>query len=1333
MVLVAVALVAAMCSLLVSSEGDPGRVSDWFRPVAGGSGATYGDWCTDGVCVADLVSLPARQPVETAVDLAMPETVGALSVERLWTSEQAGLFGRGWASVWDIRLRGGRLEGPIPAVPTSRPKAGGDVSLADGSTIHLGGDGRVDEVCVDATACTTAERAGTTLRLRAADNATPSVVLKLSQGRVVSATTSTGRARSYRYADGLLREVIAGSRSTRYRYDAAGRLIAISDGADRRFTYAGGRVASMVDRGGGTWAITGGNDVYRVVDPNKAVRTYRFERGTLVKVDDDKLGVLLQRKVRDGSIDSEERPADRMRTERLAGRKVRVSQERPGAPPRVATLTVDAAGRVVRSVGTDGTTTVRYDGRSDRPATVDHNGTVTRFAYDGRGLLSSTVDADGYRVEIGRDASGQPLRISDGLLVSEFAYDGAGRVVEERSGSVRRAAGYRGDGLAKQISVDGGEPLGVAYDQTGRLTGLGTSTQDEFDDVEGSRSSSDFGGIRTEAPDVAVQSIEELDAGGSTYTYGSGDTATFDAEGRLTAVMVDQRTTTRRYDDAGRITEVSQPGEPTYQATYTRAGRLSSVSDGTVKATLKWHGDLLLEASTSTGSTYRYSYDSAGRLTKASVGALAWAYRYDPTGRLIHVDRPTGTSRYEWDEFNRPTLSSDGSTIETYAWSGDRSAIATVKRNGEPSLTIERDDGRVARAVGPDGATSFGYDQNGRLKTYQLPGSEQSTVSYDDQGRVTKLATGDHIERWSWSRGRIAKVTVDGDDEPYMLAWAAPGLLERVTNGDRTLMKATVDESGRITRITDGSTKGDPQRVANFSWSEAGLTDATINGWKLSAAFDAEHRPTSTEFGGQTARWTYEKGALETFRVGEATTGFDYDDGHLSTSTHQDRGEEADPATVIWNGNGARPTQVDTTEGPAKFRYDAQGRVTEVAYKNQERQVTYDDDRRPSADGAGGEILGDLFDARGRFNAAGTTAAAEPDSTWFDHLPSEIGIELPGVVTGDDIVHAAIDEALPAPPMPLTPDADGLAERTAAQVLALGATRTIPVGPDRSTELSPGRDGPGLDDLLSGSPTARAVRSVTDRLGPDPCLLCQGIDFGADLFGTIAGAGKAVYRFLSDTPIGRAVLQAAYLAIAFLPTLACGLSGVCDFAVGAALDALLAVASGGGVKDALTALTSAALAPLRTLEGVTSGDPVAIVTAAALTALAVGTFVLPGARLAANRLLPAACNLKRLVCISTSRFGPAADHVLDAQKGGAPRVLQIDRPGTASRRTSALRNIPTMPGLDRDEYPFAVSSRRAGLSIRHIDPASNRSLGAYLGRQISGLPDGARFYVLPIA
>lgn len=94
--------------------------------------------------------------------------------------------------------------------------------------------------------------------------------------------------------------------------------------------------------------------------------------------------------------------------------------------------------------------------------------------------------------------------------------------------------------------------------------------------------------------------------------------------------------------------------------------------------------------------------------------------------------------------------------------------------------------------------------------------------------------------------------------------------------------------------------------------------------------------------------------------------------------------------------------------------------------------------------------------------------------------------------------------------------------------------------------------------------------------------------------------------------------------------------------------------------------------------------------------------------------------------------GDAADHVADAQPNGAPRILRLDRAGAVERRRSALGDVPLRLGFDRDEYPFALSSERGNLSIRYVDPASNRSLGAHLARQLSPLPDGARFLVMPI-
>jgi len=97
------------------------------------------------------------------------------------------------------------------------------------------------------------------------------------------------------------------------------------------------------------------------------------------------------------------------------------------------------------------------------------------------------------------------------------------------------------------------------------------------------------------------------------------------------------------------------------------------------------------------------------------------------------------------------------------------------------------------------------------------------------------------------------------------------------------------------------------------------------------------------------------------------------------------------------------------------------------------------------------------------------------------------------------------------------------------------------------------------------------------------------------------------------------------------------------------------------------------------------------------------------------------CTLNRVVCISQSRFGEAADHTRDAIAAGQPRLLTTDYSRAALRRKDSLSGIPTMVGFDRDEYPFAMTRQGgSGASVRYVDPSLNRAAGAYVRSQ---LPD----------
>lgn len=99
-----------------------------------------------------------------------------------------------------------------------------------------------------------------------------------------------------------------------------------------------------------------------------------------------------------------------------------------------------------------------------------------------------------------------------------------------------------------------------------------------------------------------------------------------------------------------------------------------------------------------------------------------------------------------------------------------------------------------------------------------------------------------------------------------------------------------------------------------------------------------------------------------------------------------------------------------------------------------------------------------------------------------------------------------------------------------------------------------------------------------------------------------------------------------------------------------------------------------------------------------------------------------------IINLDNRRHRPILRHVWAATRRGHPEHLHLDRAGADARRRAALRGIPTRPGLDRDEYPPAVSRQGgAGASVRYVDASINRSAGAVMGAQLRPYCDDQSF------
>ncbi len=79
---------------------------------------------------------------------------------------------------------------------------------------------------------------------------------------------------------------------------------------------------------------------------------------------------------------------------------------------------------------------------------------------------------------------------------------------------------------------------------------------------------------------------------------------------------------------------------------------------------------------------------------------------------------------------------------------------------------------------------------------------------------------------------------------------------------------------------------------------------------------------------------------------------------------------------------------------------------------------------------------------------------------------------------------------------------------------------------------------------------------------------------------------------------------------------------------------------------------------------------------------------------------------------------------------GHPDTYTIDRTGASTMRTESLKDYPSRPGYDRDEWPPAVFKEGGqGASVRYISPSDNRGLGAFLGNQIAPYANGTRIRI----
>jgi RHS repeat-associated protein len=648
-----------------------------------------------------------------------------------------------------------------------------------------------------------------------------------------------------------------------------------------------------------------------------------------------------------------------------------------------------------------------YD-RDGRLATLVHppEGAV-RLEYDDAQRIASREWADGTREQYEYDDATRETRITDAAdRVTVVRYDSTARRVEVIDADGQRsAAEYDGAGRLLKATGPTGQSATVAYDDRGRPQAVHSAIGDVAFEYLGET--------------LLPAAIDRADGTTSDYEY--------DDRQNLVQVTVSGRDcplAALEYGSAGLPTRIASCAGIETRLAYNDAGRLTRVTDpgGAV-----WEGDfdaqgLLQRQLDPDGGETRYAYDPRGRLTQVTApdGGVR-RYEYDGRGLLSRESDPSGgVIVYEHDERGRLAAETDPlgrQTRYTYDASG---LLASVTDAAGSSTRFEYDaQGNLLRQVDALGAvTSWTYDALGRLTSetdaigrterfeygprgeltgWTSPAGRTTRYAYDDRNRLVQTTDAAGLAtQWSYTdQGELAQTTAP-NGATTRAEYDDGGHLVAIWEGDVAAARYEYDALGRRTRATyaDGhemSFEYDPQEnVVAYASNSGGrvvvrhghgglpqsVTDSMGNLWQYRHDTSGRLVELADPLGGVTHRWYDAAGQLEEVELpNRDTTRYAFDAvGHLSAIHHPSGGQttyrhdalgqlvevsepNGDTFGTTFDAVGRVLTLTDGKQQTTSFNYDADGRLQEkrladgstvrFGYDDQDRLVSIDDGAFP--------------------------------------------------------------------------------------------------------------------------------------------------------------------------------------------------------------------------------------------------------------------------------------------------------------------------------------------------------------------------------------------------
>ncbi|MBN2007465.1 MAG: N-acetylmuramoyl-L-alanine amidase [Anaerolineae bacterium] len=810
-------------------------------------------------------------------------------------SAETGLFGKGWSSLYDMRVK---VEGDAVLVKYAdgrwgkfTPGAGGyeaEAGVFDGLTVESGGyvlttpeqirfefDGAGVLQAIrneDGQALTLAYAGGALDAIVDASGRTFDVATN-GNGLVTGITDPAGRVVTYTYGvmslertaylrrlrgpqavmagTDLLAMTNANGGSTNYAYDAAGGYLnRVSDPMgitylENQYT-PDGKVANQKngnqDEGEWDYDLEAMKATFTDNEGNKTV--YYFDSKYRVSKEEDALGYTVEYEYDDGD-------------------NITMRKDKRG---NVWRYTYDERGNMLTqsdpldqwSLYTHDVTTWTYDDKNNPTSMTDALGNRWEYTYNDKGNPTYVKEPNGAETFAEYDDKGQMTQLTDAeTRVTTFAYDDHGNRTETH---------YQDGGWTKSTYDDAGHELTRTeclnppacsetrvttneYDHNGNVTQTtdptGAVTRFEYDKNNMLTKKTDRrGGVWTWEYDDELNPTKETNPLGyvTKHTYNK-------MSKRLSTTDAENRTTSFEYDKLYRMVKVTDPANSVYTYDYDPNGNLLTLTDP-----LGYRTRFVYDAVNrrkfvhdGLGGTTEYCYDPLDRIVQAFDPRRAEVQlTYDNVGNQIEVLDPLGNRMtLGYDKVHNVTrqtvgipsdgVEADGATT-TLVYDARNRVIAQTDPLSRTTTTEYDGVGNVVKATDPLGfASTFVYNKNGWMTAMTDAMLGVTSYEYDAEGATTAM--------------------VDANGRRTGYAYNLAGQLLTVTDPLNQSTAFEYDRVGNQTRVINAL-----GRTTNYEYNELNLLtqDTDPLGNETTYTYDKLRRMTGrTDAEGKTTRYGY--------------------------------------------------------------------------------------------------------------------------------------------------------------------------------------------------------------------------------------------------------------------------------------------------------------------------------------------------------------------------------------------------------------------------------------------------------------------------------------------